>query len=104
MITSDLSRQKQADVGTLNGLSIEALTELLLPTIVAGTQQQLQPLITETNNSIQQSLARYSDDVANNVMPQVAMAVQVTQTIEAWLRNASKAAYGGATFGADQMD
>ena len=88
MMSETMSKYEREHAATPNSLpSEDALVEHLLPRLAARIRESMQPLVAEVNQSMRQTLKDHSDEVALNVMPQVAVVVRVTETIDSWLRN-----------------
>ena len=70
----------------------ENIIQSLGPVLEANIRQHIQPFIAEANQSMSRMLKDHTDDVASNVMSKVAIAVKVSETLNAWLRNSQFAA------------
>lgn len=69
------------------GLSKEAIGDALLPLLVASMRETIvQPLVENANDSVQQMFKQHGDGVARDLMPKIAAAGQVANTIHAFLR------------------
>ena len=71
----------------LYGMSKEAIAKALLPTLEASIRATVvQPLVASSHESMSQMVSQHIHDVNRDVMPKVAVAMQVTDTLQAWLR------------------
>lgn len=92
-LTEMMTRLKQdpchAEQHRLCGLSSQALSELLRPHLEATLRQQVEPLISDVTQAMEMLMKRHREELTNNVMPKVTIAVQVAKTIERWIRSAT---------------